>query len=123
AAALAARPAAEPVLVAIRAALEPVARAHDERPERVRALLVMLRESALRATREERRERWRALLVPLIDARLDGAVGAGAGDPRAAALAGAVMACLEAAQEAWLARPQARMADLLDRALAAIAGP
>ena len=114
-AALAARPADEPAWPALRAALDVVVRAQDEFPEPSRRLGRLLRdEPGTRATMEERRRRWPGL-GPLVAARLP--------DPTSTAgraVAGAALACYDAATDAWIDAPDSDFATHLDTAMAAV---
>ena len=108
---VAARPPEEPVWTALRRGLQPLADELEEHHEYARPLTVMLRESGLRATVQERRVRLEETLTPLIAERLpDGPHRT----IRAAAIAGAAFACLDAAQQAWADDPDANLAELLD---------
>jgi AcrR family transcriptional regulator len=116
AAALAARPKAEAAWPALRAALDVVVTAQDDHPEPSRRLGRLLRdEPGTRATMEERRRRWTEALGPLVAERLpDHCTTAGR------AVAGAALACYDAATDAWVDAPQSRLAAHLDTAMAAV---
>ncbi|MER8073437.1 TetR family transcriptional regulator [Streptomyces sp. NPDC094034] len=116
--ALKARPADEAAWVAVRRALDVVVDSGEMFAADSRALQRMLcEEPAARANNEERRRYWNELFGPLIAARL-----APGGDLhlRATALASAAFGCLDAAQEAWLHKPEASLSELLDAAMSAI---
>lgn len=121
AAVMRARPPDEPAWAAVRAAFAPVVAAQEARPEYARPLLVMLREPRLSGTIVERQRRWKAVLAPLIAERLTDWRGLPGADPRPDAIAGAALACFEAAQDAWLNDADALLAPLLDAAMGAIA--
>lgn len=111
-----------PAWRALRDALDAVVVPQDADAAQVRPLVTMLRdEPAVRAATAERRHRWEQLLAPVLAARLS-APGAAvtADDARVLALAGAALACLDAAQLAWVGRPAQRLADLLDAAMGAV---
>lgn len=116
--ALRARPADEAAWPALRAAFDELVAGQEAHPEVARRLGTMLRdEPGVRASAEERRRRWTETLRPLVAQRLaDPADGV-----RAAAMTGAALACLDAAQQAWTDRPTARLARLLDQAMSAVA--
>jgi AcrR family transcriptional regulator len=116
AAALAARPTDEQAWPALRAALDVVVQAQDEFPEPSRRLGRLLRdEPGTRATMEERRRRWTETLGPLVAERLPGRTLTGG-----RAVAGAALACYDAATDAWLEAPGTHMATHLDTAMAAV---
>jgi AcrR family transcriptional regulator len=114
--ALTARPAGEPAWPALRAALDVVVRAQDEAPEPSRRLGRLLRdEPGTRATMEERRRRWTETLGPLVAERLpDHTATAGR------AVAGAALACYDAATDAWVEAPDSRFATHLYTAMTAV---
>lgn len=112
------RPSGEPAWPALRAAFDELVVSQETHAEAARSLGVMLRdEPGVRASVEERRRRWVEMLTPLVARRLPGRPD----DVRAAAVAGAALACLEAAQQAWTDHPDARLGPLLDRAMSAVA--
>lgn len=116
--ALAARPVTESPWISLRAAFDAAIRLQEGSPETARTVGRMLRdEPAARANMEERRHRWLALLAPLIESRLTGPEV----DVRAAAVASAALACLDAAQAAWLETPDSKIGYLLDVAMGAVA--
>jgi AcrR family transcriptional regulator len=114
--ALRARPADESAWAALRGAFDSVVAGQEQNPEAARRLGQLLRdEPSTRGTMEVRRRRWTATLGPLVAERLP------AGTPlTGAAVAGAAVACLDAAQDAWFEDPDSRFADHLDAAMAAI---
>ncbi|WP_405449879.1 TetR/AcrR family transcriptional regulator [Streptomyces achromogenes] len=120
--ALAARPEGEPPWKALRRAFDVIIRDEEESPERTLKLLRMLCETpSLRARHWEKQLHWQTLLVPEVSRRL-GVDPADAQDPRAHALVGAALACLDAAGAAWLACDGATpVSVLLDRAMETLA--
>ena len=114
--ALAARPADEAAWPALRAAFDVVVTAQDQSPEPSRRLGRLLRdEPGTRGTMEERRRRWTDTLGPLVAERLpDHALAAGR------AVAGAALACYDAATDAWIDAPDTRFATHLDLAMKAV---
>ncbi|RDG36200.1 TetR family transcriptional regulator [Streptomyces corynorhini] len=116
--ALAARPADETPWVAMRRALTPLIEeyeAHDEHTRRLTRLMVNT--PALAAWHREKNARWHELLRPEIARRL-GADPADASDPRANAVIGAALGCVEAALIAWTSDTAPRTLDeILDRAM------
>jgi AcrR family transcriptional regulator len=115
--ALAARPAAEAAWPALRAALDAVVATQDEFPEPSRRLGRLLRdEPGTLGTMEQRRRRWTAQLGPLVAQHLpDHSVPAGH------AVAGAALACYDAATDAWIDAPDTAFATHLDTAMQAVA--
>ncbi len=118
---LASHPADESVWTAIRAAMSTLVDSYEVDADRSRALLRMLREPSLRGTLGEREQRWIAAFTPLVNRRLADSSRTEVDDPRAAAIAGAALACLQAAQIVWLTEHDKRLTDLLDDAMDAIA--
>jgi AcrR family transcriptional regulator len=115
--ALAARPVEEPAWPALRASLDVVVTAQDEFPEPSRRLAVLLRdEPGTRGTMEERRRRWTDTLGPLVAEHLrHHSLTAGR------AVAGAALACYDAATDAWIDAPDTRFATHLDTTMQAVA--
>jgi len=114
--ALAARPADEAAWPALRAAFDVVVTAQDQSPEPSRRLGRLLRdEPGTRGTMEERRRRWTDTLGPLVAERLpERRLAAGR------AVAGAALACYDAATDAWIDAPDTRFATHLDLAMKAV---
>jgi AcrR family transcriptional regulator len=114
--ALAARPSNEAAWPAVRAALDVVVTAQEANPEPSRRLGRLLRdEPGTRGTMEVRRRRWTQILGPLVAERLpDHSVTAGS------AVAGAALACYDAATDAWIAAPETRLTTHLDTAMHAV---
>ena len=120
--ALARRPTDEPAWTALRRAFDDLVAAAEADPEWSQPLLRMIGQApALRASQLEKQQRWRAMLAPLIAVRLpDRATDPNTPDPRPVAITGAALACLEAAQSAWLAAPGSTLTTQLDDAMAAV---
>ncbi|HEX3932650.1 MAG TPA: TetR family transcriptional regulator [Nocardioides sp.] len=117
AAALAARPPKEAAWPALRAALDVVVLAQDQAPEPSRRLGQLLRdEPSTRGSMEERRRRWTDALGPLVAERLPGH-----GEAAGRAVAGAALACYDAATDAWIDAPGTAFARHLDTAMDALA--
>ncbi|MEV0616303.1 TetR family transcriptional regulator [Nonomuraea sp. NPDC050404] len=118
--ALARRPADEDAWTALRHAFD-VLLTHQERDRQGSLALRHMLDgnSALRACNLEKQCRWHDRLIPHIIARLDPAAGTSAvADARPAAVIGAALACLEAANRAWLAADgRAPLGELLDDAM------
>lgn len=117
--ALAAQPPGEP-WAAMRRALDVLIDEYEGHDERTRRLTrIVLSTPSLAARHREKNARWQELLRPEIARRL-GADADDAADPRANAVIGAALACVEAALTAWSAgaRPQPLSA-ILDRAMSA----
>ena len=114
--ALAARPADEAAWPALRAAFDVVVTAQDQSPEPSRRLGRLLRdEPGTSGTMEERRRRWTDTLGPLVAERLpERRLAAGR------AVAGAALACYDAATDAWIDAPDTRFATHLDLAMKAV---
>jgi AcrR family transcriptional regulator len=114
--ALATRPPDQAAWPALRASFEVVVRAQDAHPEPSRRLALLLRdEHGTRGTMEERRRRWIETLGPLVAGRL------GDHSPTAGrAVAGAALACYDAATDAWIDSPQTPFATHLDTAMHAV---
>jgi AcrR family transcriptional regulator len=121
AATLEGRPADEPAWPALRAAFEIVIRPQEVNGEISRTLQHLLREEpGVRGINQERLWRWQQLLVPLVAVRMPDGPDA---PLRASVVVGAALACLDAAQEAWLsAGPSSprRLGDLLDTAMGVV---
>jgi AcrR family transcriptional regulator len=120
-AALAARPAHERVWDSLRRAFDAVNQINTDTPEQARRFVRMLNETpALRARHWEKTRDWQNLLVPEVSRRL-GTETREPQDPRARALVGSALACLDAATEAWTACDGTTpLATLLDRAMSAL---
>lgn len=95
--------------------------ANDNAPEPALRYLRMVRETpSLRARYWEKQLTWHAALAPEIGRRLAARTDE-ADDPRADAMVGAALACLDAAISAWVACDAATSAStLLDRAMGAL---
>lgn len=115
------RPPEEKAWPALRAAFQVSVALQEKYVPMTRSLQIMLREEpALRATAETRRRVWIDQLSPLTAERLTPGPAAGA-ILRATAVTGSAVACLDAAQAAWVAQPGASLSDLLDAAMSAVA--
>lgn len=111
------RPEGEAAWPALRRAFDAVIASVEGHPDHSRNLRVMLRnEPVVRGSLEEWRRRWIDLLRPLIAVRL----GVEPGDVCAEAMAGAALACLDAAQVEWAERPGQDLRTLLDVAMGAL---
>ncbi|MBR7827057.1 TetR family transcriptional regulator [Actinospica sp. MGRD01-02] len=131
--ALAKRPYDEDAWVALRRSFEVVTAYNVDNPERTLAFWRMLEETAsLKARHFQQLMSWQQLLVPDISVRLGeagpAANGNGSGGypdgeygPRAPAVVGAALACLDAANHAWLrSQGRADVVQLLDEAMRAV---
>jgi AcrR family transcriptional regulator len=123
AASLARRQPDESPWTALRRAFDGLVAAAEADPNRTRPLLHMLSvEPALRASHVERRQRWRDLFAPHIAQRLPARpIQRPEYDPRPGAVAGAALACLYAAETAWLQDPTGGLAAALDVAMTGVA--
>jgi AcrR family transcriptional regulator len=117
-AALAARPADERPWDSLRRAFDVVTQINTDMPELALSFVRMLNETpSLRARNWEKTRDWQDLLVPEVSRRC-GTETVSPQDPRARALVGSALACLDAAKEAWTACDGATpLAVLLDRAM------
>jgi AcrR family transcriptional regulator len=131
--ALGKRPREEDPWVALRRSFEVVTAYNVDNPERTLAFWTMLEETAsLKARHFEQLMRWQQLLVPDIAVRLGETNRAGSDvnaaealadldGPCAPAVVGAALACLDAANNAWLrSRGKADVVRLLDEAMHAV---
>lgn len=121
--ALRGRPEGEATWTSLRRSFDGLVADVEERPDRAREAANLIRQSpTLHAAHLQRRSTWLDLMVAGLEPRI-GDAGPG-GDPRlrAMALAGAALACLEAANELWVASedPPA-FGTLLDAAMDAVA--
>lgn len=118
--ALAARPGDETPWVAMRRALDPLIERYEADDERTRRLTrLIVRTPSLAARHREKNARWHELLRPEIARRL-GADPADGSDPRADAVIGAALGCVEAALTAWTSTARPRpLSEILDRAMGA----
>jgi AcrR family transcriptional regulator len=114
--ALADRPAKEAAWPALRAAFDVVVKAQDEHPEPSRRLGRLLRdEPGTRGPMAERRRRWPETRGPLVAECLP------RGSPTGGrAVAGAALACYDAATDAWIEAPDTSIATHLDTAMKAV---
>ena len=123
--ALAKRPPEEDPWVALRRTYELVIAFNEDAPERTLGFYTMLEETAaLKARYYEQLMRWQELLVPEIATRLGRPPendGLPADGPHAAAVVGASLACLYAANNAWRhSQGKADVVRLLDDAMRAV---
>ena len=127
--ALAKRPSEEDPWVALRRSFEIVTAYNVDDPERTLAFWTMVEETAsLKARHFEQLMRWQQLLVPEIATRLGEADSDSIDEddtyafgPVAPAVVGAGLACLDAANHAWLrSRGKADVVHLLDEAMHAV---
>jgi AcrR family transcriptional regulator len=113
-----------PAWPALRAAFDGVADRYDNDPERNLAVLRLRTNTpALTAHYLEQRSRWQELMVPHLLSRLPGESGDAAvrPDPRPDAVAGAALACLGAAETAWMhGQGSVPFSTLLDLAMGAL---
>jgi AcrR family transcriptional regulator len=121
-AALAERPAGEPVWQALRSAFDVVVRVYAEDSERALRLARMFAEvPSLQARHLERQASWQALLVPEVARRLG--TDHDEADPRARAVVAAALGCLDAAAYAWVSSGGTTdFGRVLDAAMHAVAG-
>jgi len=121
AAALEARPEEESAWTALREAFQVVVVGQEQNPGPARALRLMLRdEPGVRSSIEEWRRAWTHLLAPVLARRLSPDGPSSGSDIRAEAIAGAGLACLDAAQLAWTETPSTSLGKLLDQAMSAV---
>jgi AcrR family transcriptional regulator len=120
--ALAKRPREETPWVSLRHSFEVVTAYNEDNPERTLAFWTMLEETAsLKARHFEQLMRWQQLLVPDIAERLGEVEDDGAYGPCAPAVVGAALACLDAANHAWLrSQGKADVVLLLNEAMHAV---
>ncbi|HET9170912.1 MAG TPA: TetR family transcriptional regulator [Actinospica sp.] len=120
--ALGKRPREEDPWVALRRSFEIVTAYNVDDPERTLGFWTMLEEiPALKARHFEQLMRWQQLLVPDIAIRLGEDGGDDLRNPCAPAVVGAALACLDAANHAWLrSQGKADVVLLLDEAMRAV---
>lgn len=120
--ALAARPDEEGPWVALRRSFDVLVQVNKESPERALSFLRLLQQTpSLRARHLEKQLQWQEQMVPEIARRLEASPDRPE-DPRPTALVAAALACLDAAARAWVAcEGTVPLADLLDRAMGALA--
>ena len=116
-----ARPVGEPAWPALRAGFDLIVAHHDGDPERTLTLLRMLHDTpSLRARHLEKQSRWQAVLAPHLVGR-PAADGGVVDEIAARAVAAAALACLDAAEDAWIgAEGRAPVAGLLDRVMTGV---
>lgn len=121
AAALAARPPAEPPWHALRRAFDDLVAGLTVRPESLVLTRMMLDTPALHASHLRKQAHWAALLADVLQHRLTGNTTRPA-RVAAVALAGAALAGLESAQSEWVTEGNQRpLGELVDEAMSAIA--
>jgi AcrR family transcriptional regulator len=120
--ALGKRPPEEEPWIALRHSFEVVTAYNEDNPERTLAFWTMLDETAsLKARHFEQLMRWQELLVPDIAARLGEVESDGTYGPCAPAVVGAALACLDAANHAWMrSQGKADVVLLLNEAMRAV---
>jgi len=118
AAALGERPAEEDTWTALRRAFDAAVRNYERSPSEALARVRLARGTpALRAHALERQLQWRQMISDVLAPRL----GLERGDVRAAALAGAALAALDAAVSSWAERGEAaNLIELIDETFGAI---
>jgi AcrR family transcriptional regulator len=111
-----------PAWPSLRATFEGLAEHYERDPERNLAVLrLRINTPALTAHCLGQRSRWQELLVPHLLTRLAGNGAPVQPDPRPRAIAGAALACLGAAEEAWVhSGGSVPLSTLLDLAMGAV---
>ncbi|MGC4939716.1 TetR family transcriptional regulator [Kribbella sp. DT2] len=119
-AALAARPAGEGAWVALEQAFYDQFGETLEDPDRALRLAKMMQETpALRARHLEKQQKWQELLAPEVARRLR--ITDDPSDPRARAVTGAALACLDAANVAWMnSKGEKDMRDLIHQVMSTL---
>lgn len=106
---------------ALRAGVAAVLALHESREQALERFRLLHNTASLRAGYLEKRLRFQEDLLPLIEARMDAAVGRTG--PRARAVIATVFACLDAASMAWVDNDgKGDIMDLYDECLAAVRG-
>lgn len=115
------QPAEAGVWEALRAGVAAVLALHDSREQALERFRLLHNTASLRAGWLQKRLRFQEDLLPLIEARMGAAVGSG--DPRARAVIGTALACLDAASMTWVdGDGKSDILDLYDECLAAVRG-
>jgi AcrR family transcriptional regulator len=111
-----------PAWPSLRATFKGLAEYYERDPEHHLAVLrLRINTPALTAHYLGQRSRWQELLVPLLLARLPGNNTSVEPDPRPRAIAGAALACLGAAEEAWVhSNGSVPLPTLIDLAMGAV---
>jgi AcrR family transcriptional regulator len=113
------QPAEAGIWEVLRAGVAAVLALHDSREQALARFRLLHNTASLRAGYLEKRLRFQDELLPLIEARMDAAVGSTA--PRARAVIATAFACLDAASMTWVANDgKGDMMDLYDECLAAV---
>ncbi|MFD4415245.1 TetR/AcrR family transcriptional regulator [Streptomyces sp. NPDC058476] len=114
-------PAEVGVWEALRAGVAAVLALHDSREQALERFRLLHNTASLRAGYLEKRLRFQEDLLPLVEARMETAVGSA--DPRARAVIATAFACLDAASMTWVANGgKGDIIDLYDECLAAVRG-
>lgn len=112
-------PAEVGVWEALRAGVAAVLALHDSREQALERFRLLHNTASLRAGWLEKRLRFQEDLLPLVEARMDAAVGSA--DPGARAVIGTAFACLDAASMTWVdTGGKGDIIDLYDECLAAV---
>lgn len=115
------QPAEADVWEALRAGVAAVLALHDSREQALERFRLLHNTPSLRAGWLEKRLQLQEDLLPLVEARMDAAVGSA--DPRARAVIATAFACLDAASMAWVGNDgKGDIIDLYDECLAAVRG-
>ncbi|MFI5678346.1 TetR/AcrR family transcriptional regulator [Streptomyces cellulosae] len=106
---------------ALRSGIAAVLALHDSREQALERFRLLHNTPSLRAGWLEKRLRFQEDLLPLVEARMDAAVGSA--DARARAVIATAFACLDAASMTWVADGgKGDIIDLYDACLAAVRG-
>ncbi|MFD5078124.1 TetR/AcrR family transcriptional regulator [Streptomyces sp. NPDC058371] len=115
------QPAEVGVWEALRAGVAAVLALHDSREQALERFRLLHNTPSLRAGWLEKRLQFQEDLLPLVEARMDTAVGSA--DPRARAVIATAFACLDAASMTWVGNDgKGDIMDLYDECLAAVRG-
>ncbi|MGW4517653.1 TetR/AcrR family transcriptional regulator [Streptomyces sp. NPDC004393] len=115
------QPAEAGVWEALRAGVAAVLALHDSREQALQRFRLLHNTASLRAGWLEKRLRFQEGLLPLVEARMD--VALGGTDPRARAMIATAFACLDAASMTWVDNNgKGDIMDLYDECLAAVRG-
>jgi len=123
-AALAGRPATEPLWYAVRRAFDSIIDTIDRNPEgrSLRLSTLFYSTPELHRVRLQRLDEWATLLAPHVAVHLDEPSNPDVPDPRPAAIAASAVMCYEAALATWVSvEGKASMAALFDETMDAIA--
>lgn len=115
------QPAEVGVWEVLRTGIAAVLTLHDSREQALERFRLLHNTASLRAGWLEKRLRFQEDLLPLVEARMDVAVGGA--DPRARAVIATAFACLDAASMTWVDHDgKGDIMDLYDECLAAVRG-